>query len=114
MRKLGLELLGGQTATVRFGQSQAVFLDVVAHRTGDLLDAVASGGDGGDHVHPVDVLHAGADHGGTGFLGDDVETVRGGRIGGPRVDAFLAGGDHADAASQALLAHGGDFVLEAE
>ena len=114
VRDLGLELLGREVAAVGVGERQAVLVDVVAVGALDLLDLVDAAGDNAHHVDPVDVLHAAAGDGAAGLLGQRVEAVDLRRGGGPGVDGLLAGGDHVDAARDALLHVVVDVADEAE
>ena len=92
-----------QIATVGFGESQAVFIDVVAVCALYLGNFVTAAGNKCYHVYPENILHAAAGDCAAGLLGDCIEAVDLCCRGCPGVDGFLTGGDDVYSARHAFF-----------
>ena len=97
------EFLRGKAHAVGLRQRETIVFHVIADRALNPRDAVHAAGYAGDHVYPVDILHARTGHSAAVFLRKAVQPVGERRGGGPGINRLFRGGDHIDAALHAFF-----------
>ena len=82
-------------------QGQAVIFHIIAYGALYFFDVVHTACHGAYHVHPENVLHAGAGDGAVVLFRHFIQAVGDGGSRCPRIDGLFTGGNHIDAAGQA-------------
>lgn len=114
MRQLFFEFLDRKVAAVRLGKREPVVLYVITVSALDLFDVRTAACDHGNHVDPEDILHAAARHRAVMFFGERIDFVCKRRRRRPRINGFLARGDHIDPAQHAFFDRFIDISHKAE